>query len=394
MNSDHSTELLSFLKETALFHDLTSEELTSLLPFIQTAHYESGEWVIQEGEKDHSLFIIQSGRAEVLKEDKQSKEPHLIGVFKEGDWFGEMAHIEQEQRAASVRAFHDLNVVILLLEELHSSPSLRSIYNKISSRLSKKMSERLRKTGVVLIQTLKEKIGLSQSSFQISKTMIYMLIIFGIFFNVVAIYNNYAGSLRTIINVIFMPTSIILFGIAAIRLIQISGYPLSFYGVSLKDGWRIGFEGFLATIPILALMALLKWALITQVPSLSNEPFLALIRPTQSPQELLIKTGIYLILVPLQELIVRGFLQSSFRNFYQGPNRVFYAILASNVMFEVLHTANDLFLALFSLICGIFWGALYEYQKTILGVIVSHILIGWWGIFALDLLSLAPTPAG
>lgn len=392
MLEKEQSELLNFLKGNELFSELTDQELIALIPFLHEIDYHEGKWLVREGEMGQHLFIIKKGRAEVVKESKDFPEPHILGVLEPGDWVGEMAHLEKGPRSASIRAFDDLQVVRLLLEELANSEPHQHIYRKIAPKLSKRISQRLRQTDDILTVTLREKLELMMSSNQVSKTIIYMLILFAVFFNVVAAYNNYAGALKGTIKLIFMPTSIAMFGIAAVRLIQKSGYPLSFYGVTLHRGWRVAIEGFLFTLPILGLMTLFKWAVITNVPKFSDMSLISFTSNGKSTSEILIISAVYVLLSPLQELIVRGFLQSSFRNFFQGENRVFYAILSSNILFEVLHTANDLFLAIFSFIFGVFWGAMYEQQKSLIGVSISHIMIGWWCIFALDILALAPSP--
>ncbi len=390
MSESSSPKLFAFLKQNELFADLTEEELHSLTPFLRDEMFEKGQWLIREGEASQHLFIIRRGRAEVVKHEKDLKDPQIIGVLEPGDWVGEMAHIERSPRSASVRAFDAVEAVVLLLEELSDSAEHRSVYHKIAPKLTRRISQRLRKTDDTLVQTLKDKLLLLQSNNQASKMIIYTMILFAIFFNVIAAYNNYAGSFRNTINLIFMPSSILLFGAGAVRLIQKSGYPLSFYGLTWHRWGQVAMEAVLATLPLLGLMTLLKWALLRNVPSFAEIPLIAL--PSQNLSILLIKTIFYLALCPVQELVARGVLQSSFTNFFQGENRVFYAILSSNILFEILHTANDLFLAVFSFIFGIFWGALFEYQRSLVGVTISHMMIGWWGIFGLDILSLAPNP--
>jgi hypothetical protein len=394
MGDSESSDLISFLKTSELFRDLSDSELTSLLNFVRIVDYKRGEWLIREGDTGQHLYTIISGKAEISKRDEETGEEQLIGMLEPGDWVGEMAHLEQEKRSASIRAIDEVEAVILLLDKLCASPLHRAIYEKISPKLTKRISQRLRITDDQLIRTLNEKLVLVQSTTQIGKTIIYTMVLFTVFFNVIAAYNNYAGSLRHIFNLFFIPSAILLFGFSAVRLIQSSGYPFEFYGITLKKWGRVALESVLWTLPLLGLMSLLKWVLISTIPTFSTLPFLALVRPDQPFSDLVAKSAFYIILVPVQELIVRGVLQSSFRNFFQGHNRVFYAILSSNLLFEVLHTGNDLFLAIFSFVFGIFWGALFEYQKSLIGVIISHILIGWWGIIALDLLSLAPTPVG
>ncbi len=381
-----SPELLLFLHNSDLFSDLSPDQLSSLLPYLELVKYTKGNWLLREGEATDHLIMIRSGRAEVLKNGAN------MDLLRPGDWAGEMAHLEDVVRSASVRALEDTEVIQFSLRQLKQSPQDRLIYDTIFPRLIHKISARLRKTGDDLIALLKERLELTLARNQISKTIIYMMILFTIFFNIIAIYNNYADFLKQTFNLVFLPSSIFLFGTGAVRLIRKSGYPLAFYGITTYHTGKIIIQGILASIPIILLLSLIKWLAIQSVPSLATEPFFSFDRTNIIPKAFWTASIFYLLLIPIQELVVRGVLQSSFRNFFQGPHRIFHAILSSNILFEVLHIESNLFLAVANFALGIFWGWLYEYQKSLWGVICSHILIGWWGFKALDLLALLPTP--
>ena len=379
-----SPELIAFLQQSDLFHDLSLEELQTLLPYLTVARYQNGDWILREGEATEHLVIIQSGRAELIKTGE------IIGFLTTGDWTGEMAHIEGAVRSASLRALQPVSAIHLALAKLKLIHGQSVVYDKLMSKLTKTISAHLRQTDENLILLLKEKLELTRSHVQVSRTIIYMVILFSIFFNIIGVYNNYSNELRKTFNLLFLPSSIFLFGTGAVRLILKSGYPLSFYGITCNRCIKASWQALLISLPILIVLAWIKWFAITYF--FPSEPFFAFDRIGFSTKTMILATLASLIFVPAQELIVRGVLQSSFRNFFQGKKRIFHAILASNILFEVLHVGQNLFLAIASFAFGIFWGYLYEKQKTIVGPIVSHLLIAWWGLNALDLLSLIPPP--
>ena len=64
--------------------------------------YRDGEVIVRQGETGEGMYVIQSGKAEVL-EQKDGREVRLA-VLGESDFFGEMALCDRETRSATVRA--------------------------------------------------------------------------------------------------------------------------------------------------------------------------------------------------------------------------------------------------------------------------------------------------
>ncbi len=75
------------------------------------AHYEPGETVFNEGDTGDSLFMILSGRVEVLK--RFGARPQLVGTLGPGEYFGEMALLGRRPRSATTRALTPLDVLVL-----------------------------------------------------------------------------------------------------------------------------------------------------------------------------------------------------------------------------------------------------------------------------------------
>jgi NADH:ubiquinone reductase (H+-translocating) len=75
------------------------------------AHYEPGEIVFNEGDTGDSLFMILSGRVEVLK--RFGSELELVGTLGAGEYFGEMALLGRRPRSASTRALTALDLLVL-----------------------------------------------------------------------------------------------------------------------------------------------------------------------------------------------------------------------------------------------------------------------------------------
>ena len=81
---------------------------------------------------------------------------------------------------------------------------------------------------------------------------------------------------------------------------------------------------------------------------------------------------------PLQEFLVRGILQGTLEEFLIGKYRVLLAILISNLIFSFIHLPLSMFMVALTFFAGLFWGWLYSRQKSILGVSISHFILGIW----------------
>jgi CRP-like cAMP-binding protein len=88
--------------------------------------YRNGETILRQGEVGDCLYVIQSGRVEVLHE-RDGKAVQLV-VLGEGETFGEIALLERGTRSATVRALGEVRVLTLdkrtILRRIHEDPSL------------------------------------------------------------------------------------------------------------------------------------------------------------------------------------------------------------------------------------------------------------------------------
>jgi CRP/FNR family transcriptional regulator, cyclic AMP receptor protein len=101
--------------------------------------YQDGEVIVYQGELGECMYVIQSGKAEVL-EHKCGTEIRLA-VLGEGDFFGEMALIDRETRSATVRAKGEVRAITVdrktFRQRILEDPWL-------AFRILEKMSRRIR----------------------------------------------------------------------------------------------------------------------------------------------------------------------------------------------------------------------------------------------------------
>lgn len=92
----------------------------------------------------------------------------------------------------------------------------------------------------------------------------------------------------------------------------------------------------------------------------------------------------YVLFVPLQELMVRGTLQGPLQELLISPHKVLWAVLVSNLIFSTTHFHISLGIGLVVYLPGLFWGWLYARHRTLVGVTLSHQLLGIWALFVVS----------
>jgi CRP-like cAMP-binding protein len=102
--------------------------------------YGDGEEIIRQGNVGESMYVVQSGRVEVIQLSANGEEQHLA-FLEAGDFFGEMSVFEKEVRSATVRACGEARVLKIdkktLLRRIREDPLL-------AVNLLKTMSHRIR----------------------------------------------------------------------------------------------------------------------------------------------------------------------------------------------------------------------------------------------------------
>ena len=88
--------------------------------------YHDGELVVRQGEKGNCMYVIQSGKVEVFREEGERQIP--LRMASKGEFFGEMALVERMERSASVRAVGEARILTVdkrtFMRRVHEDPSL------------------------------------------------------------------------------------------------------------------------------------------------------------------------------------------------------------------------------------------------------------------------------
>ncbi|CAG8540807.1 7047_t:CDS:2 [Paraglomus brasilianum] len=102
----------TFLEEVPLLVSLEPYERHKIADALESLYYEDGELVIKQGDIGNNFYLIESGEARLTKVDEDGVEHELPGL-KKGDYFGELALLNNKPRAVNIRAKGRLKVATL-----------------------------------------------------------------------------------------------------------------------------------------------------------------------------------------------------------------------------------------------------------------------------------------
>jgi len=94
--------------EIPLLASLSARERSSLLEHARKRTWPAGDVVVREGEPGLNVFLIASGHARVGRAGQPA-----VGRLGPGDFFGELALIEEEPRTATVIAEDELTCYLV-----------------------------------------------------------------------------------------------------------------------------------------------------------------------------------------------------------------------------------------------------------------------------------------
>ncbi|XP_064630245.1 cGMP-dependent protein kinase 1-like isoform X2 [Lineus longissimus] len=108
------TEHVECLRSVPAFKDLNEETLSKLADVVEETHYEDGDYIIRQGARGDTFFIISKGQVAVTQSPTEHAEPVYVRDLGKGSFFGEKALQGEELRTANVIAAKGgVNVLVI-----------------------------------------------------------------------------------------------------------------------------------------------------------------------------------------------------------------------------------------------------------------------------------------
>ena len=130
---------LDSLRRVTLFSQVSDEDLESVASHLIERRFPKNTTIIEEGLSGDYMYLILEGRVKVAKLSTDGREK-ILDFLESGDFFGEMALLDQAPRSATVKTLSDVRLLALsrsdFLELLRKNPEpARAVIQELSRRL-------------------------------------------------------------------------------------------------------------------------------------------------------------------------------------------------------------------------------------------------------------------
>lgn len=120
-------EYTDFLKSVPIFKNLPEETLTKISDVLEETFYRPGDYIIRQGARGDTFFIISKGQVKVTIKQPNSEAEKYIRTLHKGDFFGEKALQGDDLRTANIIADEQEGVTCLVID--------RETFNQLISSL-------------------------------------------------------------------------------------------------------------------------------------------------------------------------------------------------------------------------------------------------------------------
>ena len=105
-------EMVSFLANVPLFQGLKDRQLKQIANHFVHRTYQTNQEIVTQGKSGFGMFIITSGRADVVLENPDASKT-VVNSFGPTDFFGEVSMLDGGPRTASVIANEKTECLVL-----------------------------------------------------------------------------------------------------------------------------------------------------------------------------------------------------------------------------------------------------------------------------------------
>ncbi|MDH5753245.1 MAG: response regulator [Deltaproteobacteria bacterium] len=395
---DGFDERLRFLETVPDLEGLDTKDRKRLAELAELLHFAEDTEIEPSVFASNRLLIIAQGEAEVLRSTHATASEtiaHRIDLLEAGNLLGITAFMSLpgEAEHSQIRTTRPTDVLAFDFSKADNDPELGSLLEHLKLSIGRTLAHRLTQSDAAIAENLahrlaEAKIKRTAGGFVIMK--VSALAIFTLTMRFLPDL-DFKGPDRTLASIVMTLVAFFPF------LITVRNGPFRFsdLGLTFKGARAAIAEALLFSSVFLALLILLKFLAISILPGHQGgqifEYSSSFIKTgPQGELDMMyyaLNIGLFALFVPIQEVIVRCGLQSLIREFLYGSDRyrTFVSIWVSNLMFAASNTHLNVGFAIAVFIGGLFWGWLFSRRRSIVGVSLSHIIVGGMSLFALGL---------
>jgi len=136
-----AVSVVETLRRVPLFAQLGDDELARVAATVRERPYPRGSVIVFEDDPGDALFVVAAGQVKVVLVGEEGREV-ILAVLGPGNFFGELALIDDEPRSAHVIAMDDARLLVLRRDEFQRELEL---HPRIALGLLRALSRRLRR---------------------------------------------------------------------------------------------------------------------------------------------------------------------------------------------------------------------------------------------------------
>ena len=145
------------IDKTPLSSDFSWTQIEKLVNYMGCYVVRKKDFIFVEGDPEPYLVFIVKGKFRILKKGSTNRNKEITKLGP-GQFIGEMTIIDGEPRSASVQAVEDSFIFILTKDDLyHLIDEVPRIATKLIMKLAKAMSQRLRISSGLLVESLEKE---------------------------------------------------------------------------------------------------------------------------------------------------------------------------------------------------------------------------------------------
>ncbi|HUX51943.1 MAG TPA: cyclic nucleotide-binding domain-containing protein [Spirochaetia bacterium] len=144
---------IQMLRQISFFAVMSDSDLKKIARITAVDEYEADEIIIEELSEGAQFYIIHHGKVEVSKRYGDHSQ-FVLGVYSDGDFFGEMSLLDEGRRSATVRALEQTTLLSIAKNDFQP---LLSNAPTLAFGILKELSMRVRTTGALLISYIQQR---------------------------------------------------------------------------------------------------------------------------------------------------------------------------------------------------------------------------------------------
>ena len=152
---DMTENIIYFLKRVPFFKEIGDKELEELSKLLRYKKYNKDAILFDEGDPGDKLYLIIEGKVQIYRQSYSNydRDPVILAILKNGDYFGEMAILQPDQyRSAYAKILEQSSIYTLLKSDFDQ---FLERYPKVSLSLLNVALNRLRKANRVIEDALR-----------------------------------------------------------------------------------------------------------------------------------------------------------------------------------------------------------------------------------------------